>query len=450
MQTIQGSEFTANKAPVTVNSGSVPGNPAAYSQLFEGGQALTYGVQWKFTDGEVEMLVDVLAWQTYELRFWANAYTSGAEVDGCYENIIGLSQTDCECSEDNRPIDYNVSKSGLYLDELQPIGTMGNFENCQGGGIWAKMQQSISEAVKIFKTDMKALVLGNHELRRQPFKGTIGEASAKEALTSDKDYTFCHIMCNPIRSGVLRIKNIGTVFTATGTVTAYLYDNLNQLITTLTLNTTANQHRLNTVDIELPMLPGYVNQVEYFLVIAYNGANRPKLNPLPCGCGGRSPYWRYEKPMYNEAQAWTGRNGWGNWIMLGSGQTDSLVFDRENREILTTGSHMNGITLEVEIGCKLDETFCLENFDFATDPLAMSTAFAIYYGAAMKLADKMLRDPAITRQNTMNRDELYDQKKEWAGSYNEMVRYIAQNVNLGNSDCYTCKNDGPVIMGRFS
>ena len=62
----------------------------------------------------------------------------------CFENIIGLSRTDCECVE-ARPVDAGVTESGLYLDELDGL-TIRMAEakrDCGEGGLWTMMDLSL-------------------------------------------------------------------------------------------------------------------------------------------------------------------------------------------------------------------------------------------------------------------------------------------------------------------
>ncbi len=437
-QVFTGATANVDRWTVTENLGQLPSNPAAYTFLYEGGQKLTYGVHYTFNGSELVLLTGVVAWQQYELLFTTEEASLSGVLPGCYDYIVGLSETECSCV-DPKPTNYNFSKSGLFLDSLQPIASMGNFENCQGGGLWTVMEKSLSEAVKQYLIDIKALVMADFELVNQPYRGTIGETSANTFLETSKQYSFLRIGCAPIRGGFLRIKNIGTMFTGTGTVTAYVFDNNNTPIATLPLLTIANQHKLNTVDLELPLLAAYSSSTEYFIVIEYDDLNRPRLNELPCGCGGKKPYFSSESPMYSEK--WSGAKAWGNWLQVGSGVTNNLVFDRLNKDYETSSSHMNGLTLEVEIGCRLNDSFCLDEFNFETDPIAMSTALSIQLLAGSIIAGKMLRDTSICRANSMNRDELQKSQDDWRKEYAAIMRYNASQFSRTNTDCYQCKPD---------
>lgn len=61
----------------------------------------------------------------------------------CLDTVIGLSRTVCNCYED-QPADYDVSDSGLYIDELEGLNLQiaGGAADCEQGGVFDLLQKS--------------------------------------------------------------------------------------------------------------------------------------------------------------------------------------------------------------------------------------------------------------------------------------------------------------------
>ena len=70
----------------------------------------------------------------------------------CLTNIIGLSDTDCDCWDDTKPVDFNelnTSSSGLFISEPKtvPLRIVGGSGDCENGGIWDVLVQARDGAV---------------------------------------------------------------------------------------------------------------------------------------------------------------------------------------------------------------------------------------------------------------------------------------------------------------
>ena len=89
----------------------------------------------------------------------------------CYQDIIGLYNGDCDCL-DGRPLDYNVSDSGLYISDLLEPKFIDGLLNCdQGDSVWELMEIVRDLAIRYFIADSNALLLQGNKLKRIPYKG---------------------------------------------------------------------------------------------------------------------------------------------------------------------------------------------------------------------------------------------------------------------------------------
>jgi hypothetical protein len=215
-------------------------------------------------------------------------------IPECYEYIVGLSRTNCICY--TIPADAETSLSGLYIDELESLGAILSSVNCENNGdVFEQIERARQIAVTTFQADTNALIMQGFKLRRQNYKGSIGRAVAKQALIqSVGEYYGTRMYCANVKSGVLHITSIGTLFTQTGTIDLLIYNNLGDLITTLTLNTEANKHKQNIVDLELPLHSPYIENLEYYFIYLAAG-NSARNNDLKCNCGGFKPHFDISK-----------------------------------------------------------------------------------------------------------------------------------------------------------
>ena len=234
----------------------------------------------------------------------------------CYDKIIGLSETDCDCTATDRPTDYNVSNSGLFLDELASVSSLVALAKCDKT-VWDLLQKAVSGGLKQFVADSNALLGKKYRLKRKAVSGQVlGQIKAKDVYQPSKNYGVVTISCSPVRGGFMRLKNIGGVFEAAGTISVELRDNVNGLLNTFTLNTIADKHVTTPVDLMLPTYSKYMQPLEYFLVYQFGNANRPKDTEISCGCGGWTPSFNRDNPHYKNVGGHKSAP-WADYVMVG-------------------------------------------------------------------------------------------------------------------------------------
>jgi hypothetical protein len=440
-QNFVGSNATSQGWIVTANGGVLPSDPSNNAEFYIGGKLGFMGIDWQFNGNRVELLnATVDDWQMYRLVFWAETANVdlGSNDSGCFDGIIGLSKTiTCLCY-DPKPVNYDYSRSGLFLADLAPISKAGNFENCQNGNIWERMQDAIRVAKAEMVGTINTLLQTRFELARPRWEGTIGEVGYQGALETNDLYFFIRVSADHVSAGVMTIKNIGLVFTGSGAVSCMVYTNTNQLVTTVTLQSSTATHRLNDVEIELPMVIDYANVAEFYLVFEYNPANKPMLTSHNCGCSGQHPWFdnSFERTVYNSGRTWGGKMGWANWVQVGVGTTSSLDFANNSSQCRATTLSMYGVTLRIEFKCNIENCLCANTLDFSSDPHANSLAFALLYLSAAKLVEYMQKEPGIRHSNLVV-DELEPHKNAWLDSYGKMIKFITDQVSILSGDCFT-------------
>jgi len=367
----------------------------------------------------------------------------------CLNTIIGLSRAVCSCDV-TPPDGYNTSDSGLYLDEIAPFDAALRVSNCGcTSDDWTAMVNARAEAIKTFQADLLAMLMTRYKPRRNGFEGTIGEARANGAVQQQGTYGGIRIGCHSIRGGALRIRKVGGIFSATGAVTLTLYNSLNAVVQTVTLNAVAGAHTTVAVDWTLPLHIPYAARAEYFLVYQYNSGNAPRQNNLSCGCGGWTPWFDWSRTMW-QASEHAGSRSWANWLMVGGWWGNDLTsFD--NCSTSSNAYNMNGLTLDVSLGCDVSSAVCggRASLDYDRDPLALSMAFAVRYKAADLLIMNILRSEKLVRSAQTNREALAEARREYLIKYNEAANYIAANLNVENNDCLACSHPYAAKLGTI-
>jgi hypothetical protein len=358
----------------------------------------------------------------------------------CLNNIIGLSQTECLCLTSQLPTgsdeisDYNVSASGVFLDQLPGfnMNISSGADDCASGGIWERMNLARTNAIQDYKTNLLACLGMKYKPRINNFSGQLGQASFTGNLNLTSAYAGQKITPRQIKGGFITLKRIGILINQNANVTVHVYSNENT--STLIYSSTPIASAQNTLTwaalstpLELPMWND--NQtIEYYVIMELNGTFQPKSNKQNCGCGG-------QKIPYAEWLVTTGANG----------------NDIANPTSFRLTTELNGIVLDISATCKVSELICSSQYplDFENDVNALSIAYAIRFRAAAILYENILGSDNINRFTMMNRDEMARNIVEWNNKYTEWINYACENSNnLNENDCLICKEGKNDIIKR--
>jgi len=342
--------------------------------------------------------------------------------NSCYNYAIGLSRSICECYETDRPDDYNTSLSGLYLDELEPLDKLIALNNCENASMWNAMAVARENAVMTFVAESNSRMLQEYDLVRNKYIGGIGNAKWTIDKPLSQTYGGVCFSTQNVNSGTLKITKIGAIFTHTGTVVLYVYNNLNELIDTITLNTVANKHTLTTVSLDLPLSSNYTENLEYYFVYEKTSGT-PKNNDYSCACG------KHNQKKY----------GWENWLSVTGFEDNDLDF-MDNELIGYVSPYMNGLTFDVELKCSIGDIFCKDGWDidYTGDPIAAAIAHYIWYKSAEYCLRKIMTFTDINRPTMMQGEMMEKFMLDYKTKAEEMITYIVKNANLSKTDCIKC------------
>jgi hypothetical protein len=387
-------------------------------------------------------------------RFLLKTRDMSLILPGCLDNIIGLSEVDCECFTD-APVDSGVSLSGLYIDRLEGLDLklIDAATDCGTGSVWHMMAQAREDAIIQFKADLFSALKTLYRPRFNPFRGPIGEARFRKNLSINTQYAGVSVCPRPMKGGVMHIKRIGVMFSQNGIFDLNIFDyNQYASLETVTLTAVANKINWTTIagGIDLPMTDDAGDYVRYdFLYESASMPGQPKDAKISCGCGGRKVYWNEINPRFEDSQT---AKRWEVFAMV-AGATGIDVSTTETRDNLSRGTlYLNGILLDVEFRCSINDVLCEAVSDFENGLIAVNIAATIRYLAGAILADKILASGNINYYTMSDRERLMGKKNSWTSSYwARMNEDIIPQFPIDANDCLVCdRSSGPHKRGILS
>lgn len=401
--------FTVDFTGVFTTEYDLPDDMATHSQLFQDGVQLIEGTDYEATNTKEVTVTTPDIGATYQ--FW---YYAGVPV-----------------------IPYNESTSGLYITDLLPLEEVSGLASCENS-VWAMYQRARATAIKEVVASINSAALVRNKIKYNTFSGYVGATEPTEFLTSFYAYCGVRIRTNAIRSGYLKINRIVSMFEKTGTVNLTVYAADGTVVTpTFEITTQANRKSITDVGLTLPLLGDFNTAQDYFLVFEYDSENRPKLNKTACSsCSGQTPITAISRYGGTEwASTYRGALAWNNYLIVGGWQGDSVA-DFSSAPT-TVESYLNGLALDIEVGCDLVAGLC--NLATGTGPQTMAVATAIQRRAASLLVDSRNNSSTPNRNNFVNREALESSSRQWGADYMEALEYIRQNVTPETNDCVICK-----------
>jgi hypothetical protein len=362
-------------------------------------------------------------------------------LNNCWDNIVGITRNGKCLDKIYRPVDYNTSLSGLYLDELKGIDL--KIVESTGGDIWDKVSVSYENAVRAFKMDVMAEILKTHKTRYDNFIGNIGSQRFTRNLSLNKSYAGIRMYCNDIKGGLFTLKSIGVIMDKTETFDIDIYDNLSEDIQhTIEVSSIANKVSITNLQtpIELQLSVDNWDNLEYYFL--YNrGTKQPKDNKPTCGCGGVHWCFKPETPCFADAKQTKDR--WRQYAMIGGIQGDDIAI----REEWGVTQEMNGIILIGEFNCDKFSYLCNSNMDFEVDEIGQAVAHAIAYKWGEFTMDYFLDTKEVSRYTTLGIESINNNREYYNARYAVMIDFIASNLDTEKYGCLSCK---PVQNARLS
>lgn len=349
----------------------------------------------------------------------------------CFEYIFGLSRTECECTDDGKPEDADVSTSGLYLDELE--GGINfesiNTDNCADA--WDKMEAARVQGIEETQNDITIALNTLYKQNKSMFKGVIGKPETTGNNATSFNFVGMRLRAEPYSDAQITITG-GTIHLDTAITGDIIVlkgyqkcPTVPVVVATIPFTSVAGMVATVTFDepLILPMYDEKMIPVDYFFMYEKPVGVQPANNHATCNCGGQERILK-------------------EYVYPAGVYADSL----DNLYGLNSDKFANGLTLTAFIGCKSDLLLCSS---MSEEPeIFLVSAYASLFKAGAKLIRDVLKSGDVSRYTMMNRESLYGKAKHFEKEYNARIEYIAANIDIDNSDCYTC-NDNRILKGKI-
>lgn len=353
----------------------------------------------------------------------------------CLENIIGLSETTCECTSESKPSDADTSASGVFLDQLEGfnIDLAAAADDCNRDGIWTRMDRAVRNAKLDLQRDLLGCIGGNYKPRIESFMGQLGDSAFQGSLNLTTPYAGIYISPFEVKGAYMTVKKIGVLINQNAPVTVQIWSNENtstKVFETLT-PISAIQDTLTwgalTTPLELPMWSFNGIKLKYYVVMVLDGTFQPKANKRDCGCGGvQRPYLK--------------------WLDFGGIKGSNT----SNLSAFASTTELNGIVLDVDIKCKTSEVICSSEkpLDFENDENAMYLAYAIRFRAGARLFEELKSTGRINRFSLLNGEFVNAKIDEWNKAYMDCINYLcAKSAEMiGINDCLICRDTKTTLL----
>jgi len=302
----------------------------------------------------------------------------------CFEKIIGLADTSCDCFTDEMPDDASESASGLQLAGLEGLNlnTLKAAADCASGGdLGTLLTDAREEGIRRYKEETLKFIRANAKVKRPALRGQIGDtAQCRTAVSLSNTYHGLHLRLAHHVGGTATVKRIGTFMEFTGTIDVDLYGIDGTTPTeTVSCATTAGTLTWTTVDIDLSLEVDGSQNPEYWFLWEPTGGQQARNSRIHCGCGGRRS-WN-ETPWF-ESGVKANDEGWMKWA-IAHGTTGNTLSERAD---WTHKNETHGTTLDIGFGCELSRTLCSGTAEHDNDILRSGAAGPVRSAAAANIS----------------------------------------------------------------
>lgn len=338
----------------------------------------------------------------------------------CLDNVIGLSQRDCNCLP-AKPADFatkNASYSGYYVDNTEWSYPLNDdiFDDCSSSGIWDMLETARDEAV----IDLNAHLLqqiGNYQTPRfGNIKDTIGKKEKYTTNLNSVSRDFLGLKIQPFnpRGTILTIRSVGLAIAEAGTYTIKLVEEDGTLISSQAVTGGSN----TVTSVSVTWRHRFLTNEPIYLVYERAGGY-PTNSQLYCpSCTG-------SRPAYTQQLSVQG---------IQSTSLTTLVDS-------TTSVNSYGLYVDFTYQCDYLDWLCDMFSDFwTTTPFGTLYAKVLQLYGSAKFNNKIIKSNKVNYYTLVEATDLIAKNQEIQEIVNELVPELASRLPDDFVDCFTCKS----------
>ena len=377
----------------------------------------------------------------------------------CLQNVIGLSETACECWDTGKPLDFaalNVSESGLYLSEPDTISVKlsNTAADCEVGGVWDMLNKARAKGIKDVVNMFIELTQARLTQKKNGVNEFVGTDIKNSSFTKNADFQGFYLEPHYMKGGQWIIDKVQLALngiTVPVAVEVFVYSSLD--LTTSLGSTTINLTTSNTfveadfatpITIDLGAIRDDLNERILFVYELPTGTS-PVNNELEIGCsscGGNSQ--RYK------------RNPYLNWTCTAVGFESASIAALDSPQY--TSSYARGLRVNSNFHCDWWSWLCDIATDFQTtsivgsDNVNLGTALAATIQAASiaSMYKSIIERTTLSKYALLQESVNYYQKAgHWAKKTAQYTAFLVENIPSDSSDCLRCKDKGNIRVSKL-
>lgn len=349
----------------------------------------------------------------------------------CLENIVGISQIDCDCITDGLSQDekdaLKVSVSGLYVEDLPggiQLKTTKDLDSCRN--LAELMLGARDRAIQTLQDDLIVAIGNRYEKSAKPYIGTIGRPSYAVTLSDSRQFQGMRLSPRNHIDATVTLKRLQLIGNASVDIDFYIVRTLECdngkngiVVFTDTLTTSAG----NFVSVSMPdgglVLPLHENGEIFEYWVYFDKAATaflPKDTKLGCNCSSSTrslleDYFKIDGVGFVDPAN-----------MQGTGSFDSFT---------------HGFILDVEILCESKALICKEYSQ--NEKVSVAMAWAANFKTGEYIIEEVMKSSEVNRYTLQAKEYNWGKRNHFRAEYDQRVKYIAGAVDPNSSDCFMCK-----------
>jgi hypothetical protein len=357
----------------------------------------------------------------------------------CLTEIIGVTQSDCECIINGLTSDQltglRASKSGLFMDDLEGgvhLKALTEIDACKSMAVLATTARD--NAIKRLGDDLVVAINNRYKKGKGNFVGPIGRMSFAQSLPILRQWQGVRLRPKEYTDGIVTLTKLQVIFNQSVSVTLRLYkvpmdSVMGEEVAAWPVTSAANAYVNVTLSapVKMPLVENG-ELMEYYILydtLEPGVAFLPKDNGILCTTCNRGivPY--------------------GDFISADGVQVNNL--STLNDKIVDKYTH--GLILDVAVKCDNEKLFCREYDE--SDDVAVVMAYATRFKAGELLIEDVLKSPAVNRYTTMGREYLWGKRNHFKSEYDDRIAYLAKIIDVTQANCYVCREspNQPFLAG---
>lgn len=350
----------------------------------------------------------------------------------CLQNVVGLAEASCVCTEDDRPEGWSDSLSGRYLADENfglPMSKLEKLPFPNDLNVWSWLQARQKSGTRQFLTNLAMNIPDGNRVAMEKHSGFIGDIKEwSYGLVGLNAITGIGLHPKMYRGVQTRIKGfrLGYPGLETGNIevrlsTDLLLGNTTAFRTLAFTGNTGNFIQVNVptgTPLEIDMADVYGQPVSIFVTVV-NGGNMPLNTRFFCSTCGTPGWGKFFSPQNVSVAA-----------------VADLIPIAQNR-FVQYGAANHGIAVDLSVECS-DSWLCGDMNYSARWPRVMSECLQLHQQA--DTMQNILRMEATRPSVIFGRDEL----KKWIENINTILeknmKYLGVNIPITMSDCLVCND----------